>query len=79
MQELYGITISPGYNVFDFIGEFNPTEFSEWQRIYVKALNGEIVQFEKRVPQRQFSQLYQFLYSSYLRKRYRYRPVLLRQ
>jgi PAS domain S-box-containing protein len=47
MLELYGITILPGYQVFDFISEFNSAEVPEWHDVYSRALNGEIVQFEK--------------------------------
>jgi PAS domain S-box-containing protein len=47
MQELYGITITPGYCVFDYIKQFEPGGESEWMEIYSKAFNGETVTFEK--------------------------------
>ncbi|MCW3110472.1 MAG: hypothetical protein JWQ09_4978 [Segetibacter sp.] len=47
MKELFGLNIEPGYHVFDFIKEFDPGGVQQWNDIYSKALNGEIVKFEK--------------------------------
>ncbi|MEO5893132.1 MAG: PAS domain S-box protein [Ferruginibacter sp.] len=47
MKELYGVTIKPGYQVFDFITEFEPGRVQEWQDVYSRALNGDIIKFEK--------------------------------
>nr|MBC7614359.1 PAS domain S-box protein [Pseudopedobacter sp.] len=47
MQELYQVRITPGYPIFDFIKAHQPEEVKEWRQIYLKALAGEVVKFEK--------------------------------
>lgn len=47
MKDTYGITITPGYHVFDFLREVDPGSIPEWNDVYSKALTGEIVKFEK--------------------------------
>lgn len=47
LKEVYGINITPGYHVFDFINEFDRAGAQQWNEAYNKALNGEIVKFEK--------------------------------
>lgn len=54
MKELYGIDIKPGYNIFDFINQFEPAAAEEWNSTYSKCLKGEIVKFEKEFKHNDF-------------------------
>ena len=47
MKELYGLKISPGDHVYDFLKKLDKVEAVEWQKIYSRALKGEMVLFEK--------------------------------
>ncbi|MEO8174108.1 MAG: PAS domain S-box protein, partial [Sediminibacterium sp.] len=47
LQKLYGLDIKPGDNVYDFLEKLNPSEAREWEATYSKALEGEIVKFER--------------------------------
>lgn len=47
MQEFFGVSIFPGYSVFDFISAQYPNDVKEWKNIYNKGFAGESVQFEK--------------------------------
>ncbi|MEO8146394.1 MAG: PAS domain S-box protein [Bacteroidia bacterium] len=47
MKQIYGLDIKPGDKVYDFLEKLNPEEAREWKEVYSKALNGEIVKFEK--------------------------------
>ena len=47
LKEVFDLTIQPGDMVYEFLEKLNPSEAREWQKIYAKALDGEIVKFEK--------------------------------
>ncbi|MEO6542279.1 MAG: PAS domain S-box protein [Ferruginibacter sp.] len=47
LEQIYGLDIKPGDNVYDFLEKLNPGEALEWEQVYSKALHGEVVKFEK--------------------------------
>jgi signal transduction histidine kinase len=47
MKLHFGIDIAPGYPIFDYIDKVEPGRAREWVDIYTRALNGEIVKFER--------------------------------
>ncbi|MEO6611081.1 MAG: PAS domain S-box protein [Chitinophagaceae bacterium] len=47
LKAIYGLDVKPGDNVYDFLEKLNPEEAREWELVYSKALDGQIVKFEK--------------------------------
>ena len=47
VKQMYNEDIEPGTKVFGFLERSAPEEAKEWRDVYTKALNGNIVQFEK--------------------------------
>ena len=47
MQDWYGVEISAGYPIFNLLDNFQPEESAFWKSVYTRALNGEIVKFQK--------------------------------
>ncbi|MBA3705681.1 MAG: PAS domain S-box protein, partial [Bacteroidetes bacterium] len=47
LKEVYGLDIKKGDHVYSFLKKLDPEEALSWEKVYSKALSGEIVKFEK--------------------------------
>jgi len=47
LKMYYGLDIKPGDIVFEFLSKYDPKEVDAWRDIYMRALQGESIQFTK--------------------------------
>jgi PAS domain S-box-containing protein len=47
MKERYNVDVMPGYDIRESMNKFDPDAGEEWAKINVRALSGEILEFEK--------------------------------
>jgi len=47
LKKAYGLEITAGDRVFEFLERTEPEEAREWQRVYEEALTGKVLKFEK--------------------------------
>jgi PAS domain S-box-containing protein len=60
MKAIYGRDVKPGANVFQFLKEIDRPEATEWEQIYVQALSGKPMQFEKNYSANNIPSYYSF-------------------
>ncbi len=45
--EAYNVDFKPGDNILDFLRKTDPDQAREWEKLYARALSGQVVQFTK--------------------------------